>query len=950
MPPLKRSPNLTHVVLLPELAPESLALHWDDAVTCGWAAVPAEDLLAQTTQAWNGYGLPPMSRAEAVSFAVYGRLLKYGQSMTMVLPYPSTDTLIRLLAYLHRLRFDALDGGIRSPWLQSANVAAKPDLVVWTRPVARHAQFARAKELHACILRPHGKLISSDKSRLRTVLLDGTSNDLLTAFTAVENLTAPFVFVIDATPAGVGDTAGQLMGLLREYFPLIPRLVIAALGDSPTVDKLTYGNADAHLWRMRLSDARRLVGGNAQTTRIELGIVTDAVASSHLALVADKMRALASACEKEGNAVRQQLLSPMHKVFRSLRALTVPLEMLEDALIQAVRPGSFPVLPLKSWLERARGADLRYGETGAAAKTADAALVAAYGIFTGATSGKAQAVLAHIRKALVARSRVAVLVGSPMECATLEKWLEQECDFDEKQWVYVLAMDGIKATTRALPMFHHVILAGTLWPSRLHWLSVPCQHITVLSYPFEVDAIRRQLGKWWEQCGRLSLPGGDKLRLWQLDWPAAGHCRDMETVPEVNSPIVDVNCPFPGSYKRTTKVVEIPMLDRHADWLDALMAEPDMETAAAEGATAGGVGIVWIRLVGQTQLVCWSQHQQVLVLRGEDIELALPGDLSPGDEILLLPHGDERIATQAALFQLFRGESDGLERTAKFAEKWQSMVDGVFKKLGTAAAIRTCLKAAGVQISDQAIGNWGRHKVLGPDNPKVIEVFAQLTGHSSPVKHASKINNAIVSIRTEHRAIGRDLRRALVARAKGVDEVKIGGIQLDLAMLDSMIEVRHVEAVLVPPLAVRTENAGLPTVVVEVQGEYPDRLVFTKAAQRSMKECPFLDLAKFRLCIELMASRLWAMYDQGAERMHELLPDFEAEQITFAGGTAVTTQGKFKEYDRTYKGRTVDIGKHFCLGKAWNPKLTMRIHFHWEATDRQIVIHHAGEHLKTTLS
>lgn len=484
-----------HVVLSPELAPGLTAQHWDDAVLSGWAAVPAQDLLAHTAGAWSDYGIPHISRADAVSFAAYGRLLKYGQSMTMVLPHPGIDTLIRLFVYLHRLRFDALDGGIRSPWLQSANMALRPDLIVWTRPVSRHAQFARVKELHSCILRPHDKLVSNDKSRLRTVLLDGTSNDLLTAFAAVENQTAPFAFVIDATPAGVGDTAGQLAGLLKEYFPQIPRLVIAALGDSLTANNLTYGNGAGHLWRMRLSDACQLVDGRTPVTRIELGILTDAVASSHLGLAADKMRALSNICEKEGNPVRQQLLSPMQKVFRSLRALTVPLEMLEDSLIQAVRAGPFPVLPLKNWLERARTTELRYGETGAAAKTADTALETVYGAFIGATSGKAQAVLDFVRLALETKSRVAVLVGSSLECSTLEKWLEQECDFDEKKWVYVLPMDGVRATSRALPMFDHVIMAGILWPSRLHWLSVPCHRITILSYSFEVDSIRRQLIK-----------------------------------------------------------------------------------------------------------------------------------------------------------------------------------------------------------------------------------------------------------------------------------------------------------------------------------------------------------------------------------------------------------------------------------------------------------------------
>jgi hypothetical protein len=117
-----------------------------------------------------------------------------------------------------------------------------------------------------------------------------------------------------------------------------------------------------------------------------------------------------------------------------------------------------------------------------------------------------------------------------------------------------------------------------------------------------------------------------------------------------------------------------------------------------------------------------------------------------------------------------------------------------------------------------------------------------------------------------------------------------------------------------------------------------------------MRASIFKDVDRFGSCLELMATRLWPMYHEGAERMHEVLPAFEARQITFAAGTSAVTQGKFWEYARTYKGRTVDIGRHFRLGVAWDPTLTMRVHFHWEESDRQIVILHAGEHLKTSLS
>ena len=74
------------------------------------------------------------------------------------------------------------------------------------------------------------------------------------------------------------------------------------------------------------------------------------------------------------------------------------------------------------------------------------------------------------------------------------------------------------------------------------------------------------------------------------------------------------------------------------------------------------------------------------------------------------------------------------------------------------------------------------------------------------------------------------------------------------------------------------------------------------------------------------------------------------EGIEYKGGTSAVTQGMSNDYKLDYKGKSVDIGRHLCIGTARNPELTLRVHFHWDEEDKKLVIHHAGRHLDTRSS
>jgi len=936
-------------------APVSLQLmNWKVTVQEGWPAVPARDILDPIAGHFTAQGFNPITPGEAIAFAALSRCFKHGQSATLALPLANGDTLLHLCFYLHRLRIDAIDDVIRTPWLNHHNMPSKPHLVVLTRPVIRHHQLSRESALHTNILRDTPTSRPAHPDRLATLLIS-VQVDPATAFDSIERQTHPFAFVIDATPTGLGMEAVQLIHSLELQFPEVPRITLTALGDVDSASAISRCSSAGHIWQMRLGD--RMPGKGAPplflpskplpgNMKLEIGCLTDTTTDALLTNASLKLFALRRTCATEDALTQQNLLGPLNRVMNALRSLCVPLVALEEQLMRDTKPGRFPVRSLARWMELAVGVQAKYGDTLSAHTAAKTALALAYSHLLTATTGKEAAVLDLLSTWAEKRRRIAVLVGTATDVRLLHSLLDRHLDSDLHDAITVQAMDDKKTNAVGGLAFDHVLVLGTVWRSRQHWLAIDTVHMLVLVYPFEKTTYERQLRAWLTAYGGASAGDGDKLRLWDLNWGGKRLLDDL-AVPFL-LPVMVNSLPYPGTHPRAPNIAVIEAGDRHPDWIEALIADAgEIIPGATQQASAEDPDMVWVALEEYASPMPFNRHCQMLVLQGEEINTRLPADLKLGDEIILLVNSEERSATHNALFTLFVAQSTGLEQLTLVAEKWQSFINSAISKCKTVKALRGCFKTGGVEVTEATIRNWVAHHVIGPENPKAIAVLAGFLDLKKPAELAKRINNAIVRIRTERRAIGRDLNAAILARRRGADSVKIGKLTIDVDELDSMVEICHVNEVTLPPLSTQVVSSALCDIAEQILLQHPGTLHLTPAATRSLSHCKYLDAEKFRQCFLLMATRLYAMYSHQSARMNEILPEFEAHQITFVPQMAVTTQGRFTDYDRTYRGVRVDIGKHFRLGMTYDPTRTMRIHYHYDSTDNLIVIHHAGVHLRT---
>jgi hypothetical protein len=204
---------------------------------------------------------------------------------------------------------------------------------------------------------------------------------------------------------------------------------------------------------------------------------------------------------------------------------------------------------LKRWLELAGDASFRFGTTQAAHDAAKTALLTAHDHLLNATTGKEQALLSLVEAAANKKMRVGVLVGSSSEAKLLHDWFDRMLDSHINEFVTIQSMDDAKSILIGADTIDHIVVAGMLWPSRLHWLGIECRRITVLCYPFEQVSMEKQMGKWWSANGASSVDAGDKLSLWQLEW-SAGRLLDQATAPGSATAIELVPLNFTGKHPK----------------------------------------------------------------------------------------------------------------------------------------------------------------------------------------------------------------------------------------------------------------------------------------------------------------------------------------------------------------------------------------------------------------
>ncbi|MCD8560224.1 MAG: DrmE family protein [Shewanella xiamenensis] len=929
---------------------------WVRAVSDGWGAVSASDLLDPRCSMWNVLKLSPPSPGECISYAAIERALKYGQSVAVTLPV-TENSLARLVVYLHRLRFDALQGGIRAPWLNAANCLNRKDVVCVTRPGAAIKAMSSVPDASAYVIKPHAGPSDSVVKRNvkgRTALINGELN-VMELSEALSTKTHPIAFIVDGTRGGY-EHIDQLDAALFESFPDIPRIVLLSLGDGQSIQKIRANRGDTHVWVTRLEDVRAVFKSDA-LPRLHLDVMTDETLSGHLQTLGKQLFDLRNTNKQIKDPVLKDKLSAVNKVWRSFGELAQPLTSLENVLLQRTRSGLFPVRTLARWLDIAEKGTCQYGEQTHQVNAVIENLRKLHNMLMNGMSGKAGFLLAKATQAIKSGRPIIVLVGSAHEADSMEQWLDKTLALP---WrgdglaalpVTVYSMDGLRSFRESKAVVDDVFIVGAPWDNRLHWLTTRCSALHFLCYAHEQQWYEKTLQQWWLNCAAQSPVDGDKARFWSLGWKPKIVDQPSSTLDGLN---LEINShTFLGQYAADKKIVEFPIDVNLDNWLEILLADAAEVRATADHTDLHDDFALIYTDKSQSALP-WAIHRNLMVLGHDKISTKQPDELEPGEQILLLKHSTERIATQEALFDLLL-ESNGMREMLRMANKWNDLIDDVNAKTkGKTAEIRKLLAKEGVEVGEEAIKNWIAHRVIGPQSTDaVIQAFAKFVKMDSAEKQAQVISNAIKKIRSTHQQLGLELRKALIetAASKG-QALKVGSYVIERELLNDMIDVQTVLSVQLPSAGskkIEPKIESLQSIVESALASKDNKLLFTNAAMKSLRDSGFADLAIFKSCLDLMNSQLFEFYSSKSSRMFEVLEHFAKYEIEFQPKMSAVTMGKYGE-QRLYKNKPADLGKHFKLGSGRDPKHTMRIHFDWDEEDQLIVIHHAGRHLETSQS
>lgn len=900
-----------------------------------------------------------MPKHESVSLALAGRLLKYGQSVAVTLPQFNGEAIARLLVYLHRLRFDALEGAVRAPWLNRANLIQRPHLVFISRPQERMRDCSRVPEIHARIPRLGVPSHGTNPAKAQTLVLNGSA-DVMVLVEFLRAEAKPFALVLDGTVNGC-DAVGELESALAEALPNIPRVVLFTLGNPEADRRFAASRSLTHHWRIRETD-RALLDEDIQSRQLEITTTADVVADSELRAAAAHYFTLKAEMERSSDIPLKKKLLVLGKILRALTEAVVPVDILEGRLQRVTRGGLYPIRSLERWIEVAQGGETcAHGSTQSSVDQLTRHLADIRTMLVEGLSGRSSALLSKASSFVKAHEEgtngtarlqrtLLVLCGSAQESLSIEEWFDAHLADTWRDVVSVSAMDGVSSRRVTQGRVNEVVITGTLWPSRQHWLATPCEKLQLLCHPFEVEPMERLLGGWWKRYGCQSDPEGDKATLWTLGWREGVALRD-EAVRCADALLIKRTTEkYTGHYPKKPRAVALPIYLKLDDWLEQLTAQPVEPDEGVKPGETLSTDHVLIHTAEYSEPIPWRVDKSALIMDHTGLNASKPDLLQAGQRILLLKYTDERVATQERLFEVVAREDEGLHQALKFASRWDEMVDVVSKK-HSPRNIQLALKAVNVPITEQAIRNWFNHGVIGPRSSEVVRLFARMSGAQDPDRVARYTVNGIEIVRSAHLTLGAQIRKALMERGGGATDIRIGTLHVGVETLDEMMELVTVTRVEVPtPRVVIAERSpNLHEVAQDVRTKYDGRLAFTRPATKSMRDSGYRDLEKFRSCLEVMGTHLFDHFNNRTTRLHEVLDHFKGIGVEYAPLMSDTTTGRYGD-DRRYKGRQADMNKHFILGRARDQTKTLRIHFEWDDEDKLIVIHHAGEHLKTTQS
>jgi len=914
---------------------------WRGLIELSWPAVTASELLRGSADVWEHEGLSVPQQEEAVALAAMGRLLRFGQSVHLSLPIGREPTLARLAFYLHRLRLDAAGGLLRSSWLNPISIEHRTDLIVFGRPRRMWRDFSTSAVMRPRVVDGNEPLEASEFQR--TLLASG-QGDLLDLLGLLGAKSKPFAIVVQITPQGCDENSPSLIKVLPEFFPGVPIVALGYTGQT-LAEPLPM-----HAWNTRLGDVVALHhdAGTPMNYPPQVVAARDPVMDAFVKKLGFMVWNLKRKMEDAGGV--SQELSALMAVDRALRCLNVPLPVHEKGILRHVRSGRYPIRMIESWLDIALRLKGRRGDIQELHSQIIIMTQHMMKDLAEAKPGRGEAIVKLCSDAMIRNQRVSVLVGGRRDAEILQNYLEGRLGPEAISVVMVSQMDG--STAVAPEPADLALYAGVLYPSRIHWLGLQARKKIVLCHPFEHERVCAQVQAWWQRHALPSTPRGDKLRLWSLQWPARGHLHDAHID---DGYLAEKAVPFmlldsDGEYPPKMRVAQLGASRGFDDWLDVLLTEPMPVQRDDELAPEPTRDVLVLHLEGRSEPVRWGVNQQIMRLQGEELEVCPAKDLAVGNELVILVSSEERVATQRDLFDMFVENNHGLGQTLRIAEKWQDYVNAGMEKCKTAAELNRHLKSKRFDVHNNTVQNWAHGGVIGPQNPAAIRLLADLAQVPNAEKMAGMVANAISVVRNEHRRIGADLRRAIaVSRNRDVSAVQIGTRRFSRDVFDAMVQIAKVVRIERPALEQWSASPRtIKDVALEFAMRHGSKLLFTPSCERVMRISTFADLTAFGKVLQVLVDGFYPMLADHSKSLKDVEVMLAPIPASYSGGMSEVTKGKHEQhYFRIYEGEKVDISRHIKLGRVFDPRYTLRLHFHWDALRAKVVVHHAGEHLPT---
>jgi hypothetical protein len=897
-------------------------------------AIPALEALTQ---------LPDGSLQAGLAAAAYR--LKEGESVWLSFPIANAYSLMAIVRYLHAVRLAAIYGEVRASWANRPLMQARTDLVVWTRASACYArwrqepdlgvQWVRKERNHALALKQPGRL-------LRT-LLCSPGGSLTALCDELAKQTQAFLHVIDLTPWGMRECAGELLDHLESFFPTLPILVLSVTGDSSVDGSLKRRRGLSHWGQTLGDDVQWLRMGKKFSTEIRLIQLPDTRIEEPLARSLVLCRELKELLEHHPQ-VAKTVLPSLHKVIRTLRTLTFPVSFYEHYMGQRRRGGMYPTLPLSEWLDRALKISL---PTGRAEQTRDQVVqllrTVVAQLQTG-ESGKQQAVSRWLSLNVSPGTHCLLVTGSEGDAKVLRDWLFIEAH--DALWGEYLSVIG---TSSARDLYSHLgkkrydraLVVTSLWDSDL-WVLSLANVVDWLAYPRECHWQQRVASQW---CGAMAATPHGKLAWWQ--WEALP---PDAPVPPGNAIPVEVWAQCSGKYTSyNTVVCDIP---DNPDWIADLMA-PIPEPVSSRNIQPGSGEVSVVTEEGGQYRYYLSQRIYVLIgNEGQEIlECLSAGEIEVGQQLVEMKEDGSAEGLLELLLDHTLENSVQHKSEQKIAERWHHFVDHAYYRCNSLENFHQKLANNGISIGLQQLKNWVAHSVIGPNNAStVVPVMARLSGLNTSEKDWRSVINAQRHVKGFHSAMGKILKQVALGVRGGNTTVKGSAAHLlDPEILMDLVRVETVASVHRHPVVVKLKTQDSIEALLRQYAENScGKLIVTNSAYNSARQSEFRDLNQVDNCLRFLTSDLFDAYSSTQVTLEKAIEIGKQHHIRFSGDTSPTTQGQFSDYQRTYKNRPVNIGKHLGIGTSRDPRRCFRLHFHWDDEDKQLVVHHAGRHLPTS--